>query len=542
MNATGISELPKGRLVNLIFGRRSFCHVNIDISSDIVSTTAKVLWFMIHLVLKAVTLWSRVGAGVAVMLLLFACNSSTPAQTDDAFGDGSSDPVKLFDRGQNAHAHGDLEKALEFYDEAIKVRPEFAEAEFQRGNALVGLRRWPQAEASFRRTIELRKNWALPYSTLAALLLRLNRDSEAEPLLRQALKLDTNDNLALRLLADVCLRAGNANEALDLTRRATNDTDATASTWILRARAERGMGDKIAALTSLDHALNLDPTNLSALMERAELQIAGGNCEAALTNLKIAETLIKGEKSGASRLATDYELAGKPDEARRVAAAAGLTPPPVAADGAFKVAGTPEEIAAANSDDPLVAQKALEVLLGKNPNNGMLLGRLGAAYRATDPNRSLDYYKRAAALDPTNADYATGYGAALVQTRRFAEAAVILGRVIRGVPNNYAAHANLATALYELKQFALALVEYQWLLNAKPDLTVAYYFIATAHDYLGEYDLALAAYQSFLARADANKNQLEIEKVKLRLPSLQRQIKLGQGVKQKSLGRHNQRN
>ena len=73
-----------------------------------------------------------------------------------------------------------------------------------------------------------------------------------------------------------------------------------------------------------------------------------------------------------------------------------------------------------------------------------------------------------------------------MQARRFAEAVGILRRVIQTAPNNYVAHANLATALYELKQFAAAVAEYEWLLKAKPDLQVAYYFIATAHDYLGE--------------------------------------------------------
>jgi tetratricopeptide (TPR) repeat protein len=110
----------------------------------------------------------------------------------------------------------------------------------------------------------------------------------------------------------------------------------------------------------------------------------------------------------------------------------------------------------------------------------------------------------------------------------------VLRKVLAVAPDNYAAHANLATSLYELKQFAQALGEYEWLLKAKPDLTVAYYFIATAHDNLGEYEPALAAYESFLARADVKANQLEIEKVKLRLPSLRRQIQLGPGVKQKT--------
>jgi len=468
------------------------------------------------------------------LLLLLSCSGMTQAQTEDAFGDGGADPVKLFERGQSAHAHGDLAKALEFYEEAIKVRPEFAEAEFQRGNALVGLGRLADAESGFRRAIEIRKNWSLPYSALGALLVRLNRDSDAESPLRQAIKLDPQSYLALRILADIRLRAGDAKEALDLARRATGEKDAPKSTWLLRALAERATGDNVAALASLDHVLQSDPANLSALMERAEIHSAAGNKELAVADLKAAEPLIKEDKANSSRLAAAYESAGKPDEARRVAKSAGLirsqdgTP-----TGAGQVVGTPEEIAAANSDDPIAARKGVELLLAKNSGNAMLLARLGASYRTDDPARSLDYYKRASTIEPANPDYATGYSSALVQVRRFAEAASVLRKVLAVTPDNYVAHANLATALYELKQFAQALDEYEWLLKAKPDLTVAHYFIATAHDYLGEYEQALSAYENFLARADAKTNQLEIEKVNLRLPSLRRQIKLGQGVKPK---------
>ncbi|HEX8920645.1 MAG TPA: hypothetical protein VF766_04165, partial [Pyrinomonadaceae bacterium] len=79
--------------------------------------------------------------------------------------------------------------------------------------------------------------------------------------------------------------------------------------------------------------------------------------------------------------------------------------------------------------------------------------------------------------------------------------------------------------------FPAALSEFKSLLETKPDLVVAYYFIATAHDFLGEYREALAAYETFLARADASKNQLEIDKVNLRLPLLRNQVKRGEGAK-----------
>jgi tetratricopeptide (TPR) repeat protein len=71
-------------------------------------------------------------------------------------------PLDCSSTDRGAHARGEFEKALEFYEQAIKVRPEFPEAEFQRGNALVSLSRLDEADAAFRRAISLKKNWSLP--------------------------------------------------------------------------------------------------------------------------------------------------------------------------------------------------------------------------------------------------------------------------------------------------------------------------------------------------------------------------------------------
>ena len=467
--------------------------------------------------------------------LVFSLSLVGVAQSEDSFGDGA-DPIKLFERGQNAHGRGDLAKALELYEEAIKLRPEFPEAEFQRANVLVSLNRRADAERGFNRTIELRKDWALPYAALGSLLASLNRDKEAEPILRESLKLDPTNSLAMRILAGIRLRAGDAKEAATLARRVTNNQDAPISAWLVRALAERATGEHANALASLNHLLEVEPLHLGALVERAEIYIKDSKNDLAIADLTKAEPLIKGDRSSASRIAAAYDLAGKPADAQRVAKSAGILQEAIGSTDGIKVVGTPEEIEAANSEDHQIASKALEALFAKNPKSAMLLARLGNLYRTTDPNRSLDYYRRAVELEPANADYATGYSSALVQARRFPDAVVVLRRVLAVAPDNYAARANLATALYALKQYPAALSEYQWLLKAKPDLTVAYYFIATSHDYLGEYEQALAAYEAFVARADPKTNHLEIEKVKLRLPTLRRQIKLGEGVKQNRKG------
>ena len=471
---------------------------------------------------------------MSVFLSLVCLSVVALGQTEDSFGDAAADPVKLFEQGQNAHARGEFEKALDYYERAIQIRPEFAEAEFQRGNALVGLGRLDVAQTAFERAIALRKAWSLPYSALGALLVREAKDLEAERLFRQALAVDPQDNVALRMLAEIRLRSGDPKEALALAQQATRDQNASTGSWIVKAMAERVNGDHSAARTSLAHALQNDPDNVTGLLERAELYLDEKDYEHAIVDLNHALKSRPDDKHTLARLAFAYQQAGKPEDAQRYAERAGIaTSTPSSTAGIINVTGTPDEIQAANSDDSATSRKALEKLLGKNPRNAMLLARLGASYRSDNPSRSLDYYSRAAALEPGNLEYATGYAAALVQARRFAEAATLLSRVIARSPQHYTAHANLATALYELKRFAEALPEYEWLLVVKPDLVVAYYFIATAHDYLGEYPEALTAYETFLLRADPTTNKLEIEKVKLRLPGLRKQIQLGEGVKRK---------
>jgi len=470
---------------------------------------------------------------IAVILFFVAILYSPATAQTDEFGDNAADPVKLFERGQSAHARGEIEKALEFYEQAIKVRPEFPEAEFQRGNALVSLSRLDEADAAFRRAITLKKNWSLPYSALGALLMRRDKDNEATDIFRQALTIDPHDNIALRLLSEIRLRSGDQKEALELARRATESQDAPTSAWVGLAVAERANGNKEAARKILDRVITDEPKNVAALLERSDLLTDEKAYEPAIADLKAADKLRPNDKVVLSRLAFVYQQAGRADEAAAVAKVAGLEIQQNATDDKTRVIGTPEEIEAANSEDAKVARVALEKLIEKNPRNAMLVARLGASYRIDDPARSLQLYRHASEMQPSVAEYAVGYAAALVRARRFVEAVGILRQVIKNDPQNYPARANLATSLYEAKQYAEAVPEFEWVLSAKPDVIVAHYFIATSHDYLGEYPEALAAYEKFLASADPKTNQLEIEKVKLRLPSLRRQIQLGEGVKKK---------
>jgi tetratricopeptide (TPR) repeat protein len=95
-----------------------------------------------------------------IFLCLFFCLISGPLTAFTQ--DDEKDPVELFNQGQDAHEKGDLKTALKLYEEALKIAPEFPEAEFQRGNALQALGYNSEAEKAFRRAVELRaKHWCI---------------------------------------------------------------------------------------------------------------------------------------------------------------------------------------------------------------------------------------------------------------------------------------------------------------------------------------------------------------------------------------------
>ncbi len=473
---------------------------------------------------------ARAFRALALALMLVCTATAALAQSSDE----DADPVALFERGQDAHARGELEKAATLYEEAIKLRPEFPEAEYQLATALLSLGRTSDAEKSLRRAVALRPEWSLPNALLGDLLVRQKRFTDAEQPLSQALKSEPRNPTALIALADLRLQTKASREnllqMLGQLRAATADTNAPAGVWIARGVIERAMDDRQAAITSFERAIGVDSKNIVAYIERAETFASTGDTEHAIESARAAQRIAPASAYASTAVARFYLQAGNCAEASRTL------------DELDAVTKRPAETASlrgrittqCTTDIKESDRPALEEAFTKEPRNAKIAARLCMMYRKDDPQRALDYCHRALEIEPRNADYGTAYAAALVQARRFEDAIIILRRVILDSPDNYAAHANLAISLYELKRYSEALAVYSWILDAKPETTVAYFFIATAHDKLGEFPEALAAYEAFLAHADPQQFKLEIEKIKLRLPGLRDQIKLGQGKKKKS--------
>jgi tetratricopeptide (TPR) repeat protein len=431
--------------------------------------------------------------------------------------------IAFFNKGQDAHEAGDLKTAIEFYQKALKIIPDFPEAELQRGSAYQSLGDLDAAERAFRHAVSLREDWSLALANLGALLVRRNKFDEARPILKKAIAVEAENTpayVATAILA-VNTNAGET-ELREIYKKISYMSAAAksvASVWSAKAVLENALGEKKAAAASASRSLELDPRQVSMMAMLASFALDAADVSQAaaqiakiekfepaapeLPLLKIRLLLVQGKNEEALQM---IEAVKQPNK---------------------DLAELRLQLIAATSNDTATLEKQLEA----DPRNVSVIGRLCSLYRTKDAVRALDFCRRANEVEPNNIDYAIGYGAALLQAKQYPQAVGLFQKLIVVAPEHFTLRANLATALFQLKRYNEAKVQFQWLIEKQPENVVAFYYLAIAHDELGEFGDAMANYQIFLRKADPKTNQLEIDKVNLRLPVLQRQLDAGKGRK-----------
>jgi cellulose synthase operon protein C len=450
----------------------------------------------------------------------------------------------LFEAGQEAHAAGKLEEAAKFYSQALELDSSLWQAEFQRAAAYFSLNRLPEAASSINKVLEQLKEFAdspdLKQVAAKAHTLRGeiafagNQLSDADAAFRRALELDAQHKRAHSGLAQVLLANDRVAEAITSAKAAIAAGDDSALIYALLGHAQFRNKSNDEALISLTEALKREPNNAEALRDRAEVFLARNDASRAMADLK---NLLAVAKSGATmfRLASLHRAAKQYDEAtalyQQIAEAE-----PTNQEARTALA---EILIESGKSENAIAQ--LEALIKAEPNRADLRSQLATLLVVNQPGKALQQYQAAAKLAPNNPNYVIGAASALVKMKRFDEAIATLKPVLSQTLQEeqmYTARANFATALFELNDYPNAAREYIWLLDylakrgERKKTAVTTYLLGVCFDKFGDFEQALKAYQQFLSLA-TSEQQLEVEKVKLRLPSLQRQIAQGQGIKRK---------
>jgi tetratricopeptide (TPR) repeat protein len=453
--------------------------------------------------------------------------------------------AELFDNGQSAHERGDLTGAVRLYSEALMIDGLFWQAEYQRALAWRSLRQMAEAGKGMRRTIELLSDYeetpegktmlSRAWQSLAEIQSAQQDYAGAEESYQKLVKLSVGDRQLTgrwqAALAALYLERGQIGECLKAVVAAMDSGDRRPRTMAIRGVALCQTGEQEEGLKWLNESIGLDADEMMARRQRAEIYLQRRDLKAGIADLQV---VVRKHPDLQARLRLAWAYAGnrQSDEALEIYRKV-LEEDPSNNEARVAVAALTIET---GSSEEAIAQ--LEGLIKADEKRADLRAQLAELLIRNQPERALEQYLIAARLEPARVSHRVGVGTALVRLRRMAEAVGVLRTALDMSPGEdiaYYLHTNLGTALFELNDFAAAIPEFTWILEHQTDekrIPITLYFLGICYDRTGEYEEALKIYEQFLTKA-TNVNQLEIEKVQLRLPVIKKQIKDGKGKRKR---------
>src|SRR5262245_36705276 len=103
--------------------------------------------------------------------------------------DGAGQADQLIAQGNRLEDEGAFEAALALYNQALRVRPDYAKAHLNIGNALRSWGRTEQAASALREALQCSPDYAPARFNLGSLLAASNELTDAERELRESLRL-----------------------------------------------------------------------------------------------------------------------------------------------------------------------------------------------------------------------------------------------------------------------------------------------------------------------------------------------------------------
>jgi tetratricopeptide (TPR) repeat protein len=125
-----------------------------------------------------------------------------------------------FHLGARLDANGKRNEAIEHYQQALRIRPNYAEADNNLGLALMQLGRNAEAIGHFEHAVQVSPDFDEPYNNLGLALSNAGRQAEAIEVYKVALEKRLDDPVALNNLGIALAMAGRPAEAIEPLERA----------------------------------------------------------------------------------------------------------------------------------------------------------------------------------------------------------------------------------------------------------------------------------------------------------------------------------
>lgn len=184
----------------------------------------------------------------------------------------------------SAHARtGQHDAALGFYDDALRLNPQLAEAHLDKGTIHFIERRFRDALAAYDDALKVRPDYAEAWIGRGNALLDCDRPEEAAVAYDRALAIRPNLAAAWSGRGNVLLRSGHHRDAEAAFTRALAEDSGFADAWVGRGKVLLALGQHESALAALDKALTRNPGLLHAWLARGQVAYLQKRYDDALT-------------------------------------------------------------------------------------------------------------------------------------------------------------------------------------------------------------------------------------------------------------------
>jgi tetratricopeptide (TPR) repeat protein len=178
-----------------------------------------------------------------------------------------------YNRGNALQALERVGEAIASYDRAIEIKPDYAEAHCNRGGALEALKRVGEAIASYDRAIEIKPDYAEAHSNRGVAFQALERVGEAIASYDRAIEIKPD-------FAEACYNRGTALQALKRVGEAVASYERAIEIKPDYAEAHSNRGNALQALkrmeeavASYDRAIEIKPDFVEAYYNRCIIRL-----------------------------------------------------------------------------------------------------------------------------------------------------------------------------------------------------------------------------------------------------------------------------
>jgi tetratricopeptide (TPR) repeat protein len=339
---------------------------------------------------------------------------------------------------------GDARRAVETYQEALKLDPDNARTHYNLAVALERLGDNAGQRSALETALRLDDKLALAHNQLGLLDLKEGKTAGAEQHFKRALDLDPQYAEAQSNLGVLYGQKGMAKEAEALLRQATENNPNFAQAFVNLGLVLAAGGRLVEAEKELASAVRLAPANAPALTSLAMVEARAGKHDEAIANFRKVVALTPGSAEAhvnlGIALADHYELEAALGE---FSDAVSLAPNLAGARynkgrSLFDLKRYPE------------ARAELEAACKLAPNYFEPLYLLALTEKQMDnPARTVELLERAVVLEPNDADAQYLLGQGLAKTHRPEKAVPHWKRAVAINPGHAEALYNLSRALLE---------------------------------------------------------------------------------------------